>query len=66
MDRRAGRFIRFVFDDADFDPSLVRRTRIITSSGNVALMLDPGNNDGAAISTPSGLAFANWPHRHAR
>jgi hypothetical protein len=28
-------------------------------SGHVALMLDPGNNDGAAISTPSGLTFAN-------
>ena len=28
-------------------------------SGNVALMLDPGNNNGAASSTPSGLTFAN-------
>jgi hypothetical protein len=28
-------------------------------SGHVALMLDPGNNDGAASSTPSGLTFAN-------
>jgi hypothetical protein len=28
-------------------------------SGHVALMLDPGNNDGAAVSTPSGLSFAN-------
>ena len=28
-------------------------------SGNVALMLDPGNNDGAASSTPSGMTFAN-------
>ena len=28
-------------------------------SGNVALMLDPGNNDGAASSTLSGLTFAN-------
>jgi hypothetical protein len=28
-------------------------------SGSAALMLDPGNNDGAASSTPSGLTFAN-------
>ena len=28
-------------------------------SGHVALMLDPGNNNGAASSTPSGLTFAN-------
>lgn len=28
-------------------------------SGHVALMLDPGNNDGAASSTPAGLTFAN-------
>ena len=28
-------------------------------SGQVALMLDPGNNNGAASSTPSGLTFAN-------
>ena len=28
-------------------------------SGHVALMLDPGNNDGAASSTPSGLTFAH-------
>ena len=29
------------------------------SSGQVALMLDPGNNDGSASSTPSGLGFSN-------
>ncbi|HEY2620116.1 MAG TPA: flocculation-associated PEP-CTERM protein PepA [Acetobacteraceae bacterium] len=28
-------------------------------SGNVALMLDPGNDDGVASSTPLGLTFAN-------
>jgi len=28
-------------------------------SGQVALMLDPGDNDGAASSTPTGLTFAN-------
>jgi hypothetical protein len=28
-------------------------------SGLIALMLDPGNNDGAASSTPTGLTFAN-------
>ena len=28
-------------------------------SGQVALMLDPGNNDGAASSTPSGVGFSN-------
>ncbi len=28
-------------------------------SGQVALMLDPGNNNGAPSSTPSGLTFAN-------
>ena len=28
-------------------------------SGHMALMLDPGNNDGAPSSTPSGLTFAN-------
>jgi hypothetical protein len=28
-------------------------------SGHIALMFDPGNNDGAASSTPSGLTFAN-------
>jgi PEP-CTERM motif len=28
-------------------------------SGHAALMLDPGNNNGAASSTPSGLTFAN-------
>ena len=29
------------------------------SSGQVALMLDPGHNDGSASSTPSGLGFSN-------
>ena len=29
------------------------------SGGQLALMLDPGNNNGAASSTPSGLTFAN-------
>jgi hypothetical protein len=28
-------------------------------SGTVALMLDPGNNDGTASSTPSGVGFSN-------
>jgi hypothetical protein len=31
----------------------------ITSSLNIALMVDPGNNDGAATATQSGVSFAN-------
>jgi hypothetical protein len=34
-------------------------------SGQVALVLDPGNNNGAASSTPSGLTFANTTHSGA-
>jgi hypothetical protein len=31
----------------------------ITNSFNIALMVDPGNNDGAASATQSGVGFAN-------
>ena len=57
---RRGRVVRPVFDDADAGQEAVGPPdNYHYLSGQVALMLDPGNNDGAARSTLSGVGFSN-------
>ena len=55
-------------DDADADPGCwPARQLSLQLSGQVALMLDPGNNDGAASSTLSGVrVLQHRPHRHGK